>query len=91
MRELPMIVWDRGVWAPMGDAEKDLESGAFKFRLAGEKLSGGWMLARLKPKAGERQRAWLFFKEWDQAADPETVMVIMGSGAGAAPPGCVSR
>ena len=67
----PMIVWDTGVWAPMGDAEADLASGAFKFRLAGEKLNGGWMLARLKPKPGEKQKAWLFFKERDQAADPE--------------------
>ncbi len=68
----PMIVWDTGVWAPMGDVEKDLESGAFKFRLAGEKLNGGWMLARLKPKPGEKQKAWLLFKERDAAADPGT-------------------
>ena len=35
-----MIVWDAGVWAPMDDPEKSLEAGAFKFRLAGEKLNG---------------------------------------------------
>jgi bifunctional non-homologous end joining protein LigD len=66
----PMIVWDAGTWAPMGDPEADLRAGAFKFRLAGEKLSGGWMLARLKPKKGETKRNWLLFKERDQAADP---------------------
>ncbi|HEX9596297.1 MAG TPA: DNA polymerase ligase N-terminal domain-containing protein, partial [Anaerolineales bacterium] len=44
----PMIVWDTGVWAPMGDPHHDLDKGSFKFRLAGEKLNGGWMLARLK-------------------------------------------
>ena len=49
----PMIVWDTGVWAPMDDVEKSLATGAFKFRLAGEKLNGGWMLARLKPKPGD--------------------------------------
>ena len=49
----PMIVWDTGVWAPMDDVEKSLRTGAFKFRLAGEKLNGGWMLARLKPKPGD--------------------------------------
>lgn len=65
----PMIVWDQGIWAPMDDAEKSLASGAFKFRLAGDKLSGGWMLARLKPKGGETKRNWLLFKERDQAAD----------------------
>lgn len=68
----PMIVWDQGTWAPMDDIDKSLASGAFKFRLAGEKLHGGWMLARLKPKPGERQRNWLLFKERDAAADPGT-------------------
>jgi DNA ligase D len=66
----PMIVWDRGVWAPMEDIEKSLQSGAFKFRLAGEKLNGGWMLARLKGRPGEKKTNWLLFKENDQAADP---------------------
>lgn len=65
----PMIVWDAGVWAPMDDIEKSLRSGAFKFRLAGEKLNGGWMLARLKPKPGETAKNWLLFKEHDIAAD----------------------
>lgn len=65
----PMIVWDSGVWAPMDDIEKSLASGSFKFRLAGEKLNGGWMLARLKSKSGEQKRNWLLFKERDLAAD----------------------
>src|SRR5690606_21110430 len=68
----PMIVWDRGVWAPMDDPEKAIASGAFKFRLFGEKLKGGWMLTRLKPKQGETKRNWLLFKERDQAAEPDT-------------------
>ncbi len=69
----PMIVWDTGTWAPMDpDPATALARGAFKFRLAGEKLSGGWMLARLKPKNGETRRNWLLFKERDQAADPAT-------------------
>ncbi|ASY65429.1 ATP-dependent DNA ligase clustered with Ku protein, LigD (plasmid) [Sinorhizobium sojae CCBAU 05684] len=69
----PMIVWDTGVWAPMDDIDESLRKGAFKFRLAGEKLKGGWMLARLKPKPGEEEkRNWLLFKERDPAADPST-------------------
>ncbi|WP_315928438.1 DNA ligase D [Mesorhizobium sp. SP-1A] len=64
----PMIVWDTGVWAPMDNAEKAIEKGAFKFRLSGEKLKGGWMLARLKPRQGEDKTGWLLFKERDQAA-----------------------
>ncbi|TIV26543.1 MAG: ATP-dependent DNA ligase, partial [Mesorhizobium sp.] len=67
----PMIVWDTGTWAPMEDVDKSLRSGAFKFRLAGQKLNGGWMLTRLKPKPGEDEskKNWLLFKERDLAAD----------------------
>ncbi|ESW95736.1 ATP-dependent DNA ligase [Mesorhizobium sp. LSJC265A00] len=67
----PMIVWDTGTWAPMDDVDKSLRTGAFKFRLAGDKLNGGWMLARLKPKPGEdsEKKNWLLFKERDLAAD----------------------
>ncbi|RUY22914.1 ATP-dependent DNA ligase, partial [Mesorhizobium sp. M7A.F.Ca.CA.002.05.1.1] len=67
----PMIVWDTGSWAPMDDVEKSLRTGAFKFRLAGDKLNGGWMLTRLKPKPGEdeNKKNWLLFKERDLAAD----------------------
>ena len=67
----PMIVWDTGVWAPMDDVEKSLRTGAFKFRLAGAKLNGGWMLARLKGRPGEKKTNWLLFKEHDQAADTD--------------------
>jgi DNA ligase D-like protein (predicted 3'-phosphoesterase) len=69
----PMIVWDTGTWAPMGDPDEGLRTGDFKFRLWGEKLKGGWMLARLKPKPGDNGKEnWLFFKEHDQAVDTET-------------------
>ena len=69
----PMIVWDTGTWAPMDDVEKSLKSGSFKFRLAGEKLNGGWMLARLKGKPEDKgKKNWLLFKERDLAADEKT-------------------
>ena len=68
----PMIVWDSGTWAPMGDPDADMAKGAFKFRLAGEKLSGGWMLTRLKEKLEDKGKVgWLFFKEHDQSANTE--------------------
>ena len=68
----PMIVWDTGSWTPMGDAEADLRKGDLKFRLWGEKLRGGWMLVRMKPKAGEPDTNWLLFKERDGNADAAT-------------------
>ena len=65
-----MIIWDRGSWIPMGDAEADYHKGTLKFRLSGEKLGGGWMLVRLKPKDGERGDNWLLIKERDPYARP---------------------
>jgi len=72
----PMIVWDTGTWAPMGDPDEGIRTGDFKFRLWGEKLKGGWMLVRLKPKPGESKNNWLFFKERDQAADPKVDILV---------------
>ena len=63
-----MIVWDRGTWVPMGDPEEGYRKGTLKFRLAGEKLGGGWTLVRLKPKDGERGDNWLLIKERDPFA-----------------------
>jgi bifunctional non-homologous end joining protein LigD len=62
----PMIVWDTGTWAPMEDPHEGLAKGAFKFRLVGEKLRGGWMLARLKGKPEDKgKESWILFKERD--------------------------
>lgn len=67
----PMIVWDTGTWAPMGgDAEAALAAGELKFRLSGEKLGGGWMLVRMRPRPGETKKVWLLIKEKDAAATP---------------------
>jgi DNA ligase D len=66
------LIWDYGTWAPMGDLGESLKKGTLKFRLAGEKLQGGWMLTRLKRRPGEKKDNWLLIKERDEAADPET-------------------
>ena len=66
-----MIVWDRGTWVPMGDAEKGYRAGQLKFRLVGEKLRGGWMLVRLKSGKDANGKNWLFIKERDTYARPE--------------------
>ena len=50
--------------------EADYRKGTLKFRLYGEKLGGGWMLVRLKPKEGERGDNWLLIKERDPYARP---------------------
>jgi DNA ligase D len=73
----PMIVWDTGTWAPMGDPVADLAKGAFKFRLVGQKLRGGWMLTRLKGKPEDKgKEAWLLFKERDPAMSTEIDILL---------------
>lgn len=67
----PMIVWDTGTWAPMNEPHQGLDKGDLKIRLWGEKLKGGWMLVRMKPRKGEGDTNWLFFKEKDAGVDTQ--------------------
>ncbi|HEY1414880.1 MAG TPA: DNA ligase D [Caulobacteraceae bacterium] len=61
-----VIIWDRGTWVTLADPEEALAAGEIKFRLSGEKLSGGWMLKRLP----DDPTNWLLIKERDPAARP---------------------
>jgi bifunctional non-homologous end joining protein LigD len=61
-----MIVWDRGTWVTLADPEEAVAKGELKFRLSGEKLSGGWMLKRLP----DEPTNWLLIKERDPSARP---------------------
>jgi bifunctional non-homologous end joining protein LigD len=66
-----VIVWDRGTWAPIGDAKKSLAEGKLTFTLDGEKLRGRFHLVRTRAKGAKNQ--WLLFKGKDASA-------IAGSG-----------
>jgi bifunctional non-homologous end joining protein LigD len=61
-----VIVWDRGTYVTLKDPERGLADGEIKFRLVGEKLTGGWTLVRLK----DDPTNWLLIKERDPAARP---------------------
>src|SRR5215831_5822424 len=61
-----VIVWDRGTWVTLTEPEQALAKGELKFRLTGEKLTGGWTLVRLK----DDPTNWLLIKERDPAARP---------------------
>jgi bifunctional non-homologous end joining protein LigD len=56
-----VILWDRGVWVPIGDIEEGLEKGKLLFELRGYKLRGTWTLVKIKK--GEKE--WLLIKERD--------------------------
>ncbi|MCK9705566.1 DNA ligase D [Pseudomonas syringae] len=65
-----VIVWDRGVWQPHGDAQKTYAEGKLKFTLVGEKLSGDWALVRTRLKGSGSKEQWLLIKEKDDIARP---------------------
>jgi bifunctional non-homologous end joining protein LigD len=68
-----VMIWDRGVWAPIvdgrlgqeGDVDRQLAKGELKLILLGKKLSGSWTLVR----TGDRQ--WLLMKHRDEYASEE--------------------
>lgn len=63
-----VIVWDRGVWQPIGDARKGYRKGHLEFELEGEKLKGRWHLVRMHGKPGESRENWLLIKGDDAEA-----------------------
>jgi bifunctional non-homologous end joining protein LigD len=73
-----VMIWDKGVWAPiaqnqLGDeseADRQLEKGDLKFVLLGEKLLGSWVLVRTR---GTGQ--WLLIKHRDDYASQEDLTV----------------
>jgi bifunctional non-homologous end joining protein LigD len=62
-----VMLWDRGFWMLEGDVDVDqaLRKGELKVTLAGEKLQGGWVLVRLRRRAGEKRNNWLLIKHRD--------------------------
>ena len=73
-----VMIWDKGVWAPvmstgLGDeaeADRQLQKGDLKFVLLGEKLAGSWVLVRTR-----RERQWLLIKHRDQYTSDEDLTV----------------
>jgi bifunctional non-homologous end joining protein LigD len=65
-----MIVWDRGHWEPVFDADKGLKKGHLEFVLHGNRLHGRWHLVRMRPRPGEKKEQWLLIKADDEFARP---------------------
>lgn len=63
-----VLLWDRGTWAPVGDAKAGLAKGHLDFTLDGEKLKGGWRLIRMHGRSGEDDKNWLLLKRTDEFA-----------------------
>lgn len=63
-----VIVWDRGTWTPVADADKGYAKGHLEFELQGEKLTGRWHLIRMRGKPREKRENWLLIKGEDDSA-----------------------
>jgi bifunctional non-homologous end joining protein LigD len=63
-----VIVWDRGTWEPVGDADKGYRKGHLEFELKGRKLVGRWHLVRMAGKPREKRENWLLIKGDDEHA-----------------------
>jgi bifunctional non-homologous end joining protein LigD len=62
-----VAIWDRGTWEPSGDAVAGYRKGALRFELHGQKLRGGFVLARMdKPQSSKP--TWLLMKSRDEFA-----------------------
>ena len=64
-------LWDRGLWAPEGNAsaEQQLRKGELKFVMEGERMHGSWVLVRMKgDRYGGKRNNWLLIKHRDAAA-----------------------
>ncbi|MFZ6649344.1 DNA ligase D [Undibacterium sp. TJN25] len=64
-----VIIWDKGIWRPIGDAGKAYAAGSMKFELFGHKLRGKWALVKMR-NTRDKQDAWLLIKEKDAYARP---------------------
>ena len=68
-----VIVWDKGLWSPVGDPREGYRKGELKFDLHGHKLHGRWVLVRMKGKGegtDKKQEPWLLIKERDAHVRP---------------------
>jgi bifunctional non-homologous end joining protein LigD len=73
-----VMIWDKGVWAPVvdnrlggeEDVDRQLKKGDLKFVLLGKKLQGSWVLVRTR---GTRQ--WLLIKHRDDYASGHDLTV----------------
>lgn len=71
-----VVIWDKGIWVPVGDPRKGYEKGDLKFELYGHKLRGRWVLVKIKSRE-EKQNAWLLIKERDEFVRPASEFSVV--------------
>lgn len=74
-----VMLWDRGTWVPhdeAADVDKALEQGKLRFIARGERMRGGWILVRMRPRPREKRENWLLIKEHDEEADGDPEALV---------------
>src|SRR5260370_2513141 len=71
-----VVLWDRGAWTPVLEPGLALKKGELKFQLHGAKLTGRWVLVRIK---GDDPKAWLLIKDKDEHARPAAELDIVSA------------
>jgi bifunctional non-homologous end joining protein LigD len=62
-----VMLWDRGYWE-CENPQQGYRKGKLDFTIEGDKLSGGWILTRMRPREGEKRTNWLLIKHHDEAS-----------------------
>jgi bifunctional non-homologous end joining protein LigD len=69
-----VMIWDRGTWEPeVPDVDAARTRGELKFRLNGAKLSGTWVLVRIRGRQESGRPVWLLMKHRDEVASGEDI------------------
>jgi bifunctional non-homologous end joining protein LigD len=91
-------LWDRGYWTPEGPLTTDqaLAKGDLKFTLEGARLTGSWVLVRMKgdrmsgsrsdgnSHSGGKKNNWLLIKHRDASAKPGDADALLAEDASVA-------
>ena len=67
-----VMMWDRGTWEPIGDADKSYKRGNLTFELHGVRLKGRWHLVRMRRRESDgKHDNWLLIKGQDKYASED--------------------
>jgi bifunctional non-homologous end joining protein LigD len=74
-----VIIWDKGIWTPIGDPREGYRKGNLKFELHGHKLRGKWVLVKIKggKYGNDKQEPWLLIKEKDAYVRPASEFSVV--------------
>ncbi|WP_258187016.1 DNA polymerase ligase N-terminal domain-containing protein [Variovorax sp. WS11] len=90
-----VIVWDRGIWEPVGNPREGLAKRKLIFKLHGQKLAGLWEFVRISKPGDKKQEQWMFLKKradaWARPSTEYDVIAALPDSVMAQPLGLVEE